>query len=161
MSKQIKRVSSALIHIYPSLIHTFGFYSRPPSTIILPIFVLSRGSSLLAFRQGSDAAVAYVALHQSRWLAVGEENTQNTTNSSTYGSVHSGSHYRIHSSIHLSIHPFSAPMASLIPINFSNTYVLFTSQWYLYTWPLVHHSSALVLIESTSFPERNVDSSVC
>lgn len=147
MSKRIKRVRSALIHIYPSLIHNVLFLQRPPSTIILPIFVHSRGSSLLAFRQGSGAGVAYVALHQSRWLAVGEENTPNTANSSTYGSVHSGSHYQSHSSIHLSIHPFRVPMASLIPIKLHNTYVLCTSQWYLYMWPVVHHSFALVLID--------------
>lgn len=111
LSKQIKRVSSALSHVYPSLIHSFCFYSHPPSIYpsTLSIFVLSGGSSFLAFCQGSDARATYVALYQSRWLAVGEENTQSTANSSTYGSVQPQSHDQIHSSIHLSIHAFSSP----------------------------------------------------
>lgn len=49
--------------------------------------------------------------------------------------------------IHPFIFPFilfGVPMASLIPIILPNTYVLCTSQWYLYTRPVVHHSVALV-----------------
>ena len=78
---------------------------------ILSIFVLSGGSSFLAFCQRFDGRVTYVALSQSRWLAVGGENTQNTANSYAYGTVL----LSISSSMHQSIHSV-LPIYTVYPL---------------------------------------------
>jgi len=67
LSKNLKRVRSCAILIYPSLIHTFCSTIHRAHPSILSIFVLSRGSSFLVFCQRSDGRVTYVALSQSRW----------------------------------------------------------------------------------------------
>lgn len=124
---------------HPSIHHP------PIHPSILSIFVLSGGSSLLAFRQRSDGRITYVALSQSRWLTVGGENTQNTANSHAYGtglpsippSIDPFIHHSIHPSIHTYIRSFKHTY-SFFQIKYMVDWEIpWWSQIYFYYWDIL------------------------